>query len=105
MRVLTVVVLLAATVACGAIGGGKPSTSAPGGSDLMEVQDACWERQDAINEWLDERLDANTQDVIDGKLNLLQAAVKAEDLEKEAEVMRDELTANCQRRLDELWEQ
>ena len=89
-------------VACGLVSG-KPSTSAPNGfDDPHELQQACAERQRAINEWEQDELEKLAEKWADGEITLLRGAMEGEKIEEEATSMRLELEDACQEKEKEL---
>lgn len=103
---LIVLILTAMAVfsACNSLGG-KPSTSAPKGiDDVNDLNVACYERQQEINEWLGRKQESIAEDWIDGKITILRAGLESERAEEEANELKDELRENCDERALEIWE-
>ena len=101
LMVILFLSLMSATLGCGVIGG-KPSTSAPGGSNPAEILEACSEREGEIDAWEESQKEQVEDDFADGKRNLLQSVVKQEDIEEEARDLRQELRDNCQKKVNNL---
>ena len=93
--------LMSAVTGCGVVGG-KPSTSAPGGSNPLDVLEACGEREIEIDAWDESQKKQIEDDFADGKRDLLQLLVKQEGIEEEARDLRQELRDNCQKKVNNL---
>ena len=93
--------LLIAILSCGSPNG-KPSTAAPNiPGDSADFWDACEERKQAIDAWLERQERKFTEDWLDDKRGFLQSAVKVEQVQEEARAMKDALHDNC----DAKWRQ
>ena len=100
--VLSQAALITAVVACGMIGG-KPSTSAPGGiDDPAEMQQACAERQTAIDEWERDKLRGLDDDFFEGRKEFFEAEGEQKRVIEEAEAMRWDLGLDCTKKSYEL---
>lgn len=86
--------LLLAVLSCGSLNS-KPSTAAPGiPGDSADFWDACEEREQAIDAWLERQKRRAEDDYLDGT-DLFRVAARYNRDEMEAETMKRELRDNC----------
>ena len=86
--------LLLAVLSCGSLNS-KPSTTAPGiPGDSADFWDACEEREQAIDAWLERQKRQMEDDYLDGA-DLFRSAARYNRDEREAETMKRELDSNC----------
>ena len=103
LRIILILIASAMFSACDSLGG-KPSTSAPRGiDDVNDLNVACNERQQEIDEWLGRKQESIAEDWIDGKITVLKAGLDNELAEEEADELKNELRKNCDKRASEIW--
>ena len=86
------------------LGCGKPNSSVPQNlNDLEEVHAACDERRRAIEEWERRETDEVENDFIDGKITLMRAMVRHEQIEETVREMELEVQNSCTAALEKFY--